>query len=203
MASPSRIETSIQLLVEGKAQQNFFEALIRHLWLHNAPQIQNYGGVDELRGFLKAFANSSDFASVTRMGIVRDAEDSAESARQSVNDSLRNAGLPAPGDAEGHAPAVYVLILPDGEGSGMLETLLCQTFANDPVNDCIDEFFDCARAHLDVEFRRPEKARAQAFLATRPSPGVSVGVAAKKNYWCLDHEAFSGVRAFLTELAAP
>ena len=203
MARTTTIEKPVQLLVEGKAEQNFFEAFTQHLRLDDTPQIQEFGGVHGLRGFLQGFVNSPGFDSVTSIGIVRDAEESAEAARQSVESSVRNAGLPAPGDAEaGSTPAVHVLILPDGEEPGMLETLLCQTFASDPVNDCIDEYFDCVRLLPGVEFRRPDKARAQAFLATRPSPGVSVGVAAKKDYWCLDHEAFAGVRSFLTALSA-
>ena len=84
----------------------------------------------------------------------------------------------------------------------MLETLLCQTFANDLVNDCIDDFFGCAEALPGVDIRRPDKARAQVCLATRPEPQVSVGVAAKKGYWPLDHAAFAGVRTFLTALSA-
>lgn len=203
MRQPTRIAGPIQLLVEGKAQKNFFEAFVKHLDFQHTIQIHDFGGVTELGDFLGALAGIPGFDLVTRVGIVRDAEESVEAARRSVDSSLRNAGLPTPGDAEaGSAPAVHVLILPDGEEPGMLETLLCQAFENDPVNDCIDKFFDCARLHPGVEFRRPDKARAQAFLATRPLPGVSVGVAAKKNYWFLDHEAFAGVRAFLTGLLA-
>ena len=203
MAQTTGIEKPVQLLVEGKAEQNFFEAFTQHLGFQNQPQIREIRGVDRLRGFLQGFVRLPGFDAVTSIGIVRDAEESAEAALRSVESSLRNAGLPAPGDAAaGSTPTVHVLILPDGEEPGMLETLLCQTFATDPVNDCIDEYFDCARLHSGVELRRPDKARAQAFLATRPSPGVSVGVAAKKSYWPLDHEAFAGVRSFLRALSA-
>ena len=116
MVQPTRIERPVQLLVEGKAEQNFFGAFTRHLGFQDTPQIQEFGGVDGLRGFLQGFVNSPGFDSVTSIGIVRDAEESAEAARQSVESSLRNAGLPAPGDPEaGSTPAVQVLILPDGE----------------------------------------------------------------------------------------
>ena len=201
MAQHKGIGNPIQLLVEGKAQQNFFEALIQHLRLQNEPQIQDFGGVSELRGFLEAFVNSPGFGSVTSMGIVRDAEESAAAARQSVQDSLRNAGLPLPGDVgESGSPVVHILILPDDADAGMIETLLCQSVADQPLNRCIDDFLDCVDALPDIDIRNPHKARAQAYLATRPSPGVSVGVAAQKGYWPLDHAAFSGVRDFLRAL---
>ena len=203
MAEQTRIEKPIQLLVEGKDQLNFFEAFIRRAELQNDMQVRDFGGVDQLRSFLLAIVDSPGFETVVSVGIVRDAEDSAESARQSVNDSLRNAGLPVPEDAEGHddGPLVQVLVLP-GEGSeaGMLETLLCRSVSDNPVNECIDDFFDCIDALPGVDIRRPHKARAQAYLATRPEPHVSVGVAALKGYWPLDHDAFAEVRKFLAGL---
>ena len=45
-----------------------------------------------------------------------------------------------------------------------------------------------------------DKARVHAWLATRPEPHVSVGFAAQKGYWDLDHAAFAGVREFLKAL---
>ena len=82
----------------------------------------------------------------------------------------------------------------------MIETLLYRSVVDQPVNRCIDDFFDCVDALPDIDIRNRHKSRAQAYLATRPSPGVSVGVAAQKGYWPLDHEAFDGVRAFLAAL---
>ena len=203
MAEQTRIEKPIQLLVEGKDQLNFFEAFIRREELQNDMQVRNFGGVNQLRGFLLALVDSPGFETVVSMGIVRDAENCAEAARQSVRDSLRNAGLPVPEDADGRddGPVVQILVLP-GEGSeaGMLETLLCRSVADKPVNECIEDFFGCANGLPEVDVRRPDKARAQAYLATLPEPQVSVGVAAHKGYWPLDHDAFAEVRNFLAGL---
>ena len=109
-------------------------------------QIQNFGGVDELDNFLNLMVKMPGFHAVKMLGVVRDAETSAEGAFQSVQSSLRNAGLPVPerpGERAGAAPAVNVLILPGEQSSGMLETLLCRTFANTAVDRCIDDFFKC------------------------------------------------------------
>ena len=203
MAEQTRVEKPVQLLVEGKDQLNFFEAFIRRLEIQNEMQVQNFGGVSQLRGFLLALVDSPGFETVVSVGIVRDAEDCAEAARQSVDDSLRNVGLPVPGDAEGRddGPVVQVLILPgDDSEAGMLETLLCRSVADKPLNDCIDEYFECADALPGIDIRRPDKARAQAYLAMQPEPQVSVGVAAQKGYWPLDHDVFAEVRKFLAGL---
>ena len=60
--------------------------------------------------------------------------------------------------------------------------------------------FQCAEEAGD-SIDRPDKARARAYLAMKPDQHVSVGVAARKGYWNFDHDAFDGVRGFLTSLA--
>ena len=203
MARPKEINSRVQLLVEGNDQRNFFEAFIDHLSLADI-QIQNFGGVNELHGFLLTLVNAAGFReTVQSVGIVRDAETSAQAAFQSVQSSLRNAGLPVPNQPEeraGGSPAVTVLILPGNNRTGMLETLLNETFANTPEAACINAFFDCVEDASGVSLQRPHKARAQAYLATKPEPHLSVGVAAKRAYWNLDHPVFDRLREFLRAL---
>ena len=206
MPKPQQPTSAVQLLVEGNDQRNFFGAFVDHLDIAKQLQIQNFGGVDELNGFLGVMVKQSGFRDTVKMlGIVRDAETSAERAFQSVRSSLHNAQLPVPdrpGERAGAAPAVNVLILPEKQSSGMLETLLCRTFADTAVDRCIDDFFRCfGESESGACIRNPDKARARAFLATRPIPQVSVGVAAKKGYWGdLDHDVFRGIRRFLSSL---
>lgn len=203
MASQNRIESGAQLLVEGKDQQNFFEALASHLRLESI-QVHDFGGIGELKKFLPAFVKRPGFDSVHSVGIIRDAETSFARAFQSVQSSVRNVGLSVPtsaGRPSGDNPAVTVLILPDNEHPGMLETLLRKTVTDTGLNRCVDEFLRCVKALPGSSIsRRPDKARAHAYLATRPHPHVSVGVAAQKGYWDLDHSALAPVRRFLTSL---
>ena len=201
---PSAIEEPIQLLVEGNDDLNFFRALLQSMGLQGI-QFQSYGGVDNLRRFLSAFARMSGFSNLTSVGIVRDAEKSAVGAFASVSGALENARLPVPSLPDtvvDGPPRVSVLILPDGTNSGMLESLLGEIVKDTLVADCINEFLKCAERDGESEIERPEKAFAHAFLATRPNPHVSVGVAAQKGYWDLDHPALDGVRSFVSDLAA-
>lgn len=197
----TRLKSKI-LLVEGNDPRNFFEAFVRHLSIDNI-QIQNFGGITQLRDFLEGLVGATGFRVVESIGIVRDAETSAESAFQSVQSSLKNAALPVPNRPERRtdtSPAVTVLILPGNDQQGMLETLLCESFAGTPENDCIDAFFACVDALPNASIKRPEKARAHAYLTTKSDPHLSVGVAAKRNYWDLDHPIFDRVRDFLKTL---
>ncbi len=205
----SRITEPKQLLVEGKDQKNFFEKFIRHFRLPNI-QVHDFGGVTDLQIYLPEFVDISGFrASAVRpgvrsLGIVRDAEQNAASAFQSVQSALQKAGLPVPDDPGKRnpgPPAVTAYILPGGGQSGMLETLLCHTFDADPVRKCIDDFFSCVDALPGSQpAPRRDKARAHAYLTTMAEPHVSVGVAAQKDYWPLNHQAFADLRNFLKSL---
>lgn len=223
---PGQIKNRTQLLVEGKDSLHFFAAFAKHLTLTGI-QMQNFGGVNDLAAFLEAFSTAPGFDKVDSVGIVRDAEKvdetsvigtrdaerkaplrreatgAAESAFQSVCTALRNAGLPVPRIAIEKTvsrPVVSVLILPGSREDGMLETLLCRTFEDTREDHCIGEFLKCVG--VSPASRRYDKARAHAYLATKPKPHVSVGVAAQKNYWDFGHGAFAGTRFFLLALAS-
>ena len=204
MLRTEKIESKIQLLVEGNDQRNFFRAFIGHLGIEEI-QIHNFGGISDLKGFLRAFANAPGFRDLVQsIGIVRDAENSAASAFQSVQSSLEQAGLSVPEHPETPSagkPSVNVLILPGRGETGMLETLLCKTFAGSPEDDCVNSFFECIAEAGVGESRRPIKARAWAYLTTKPDPHHSVGYATAKGYWGdLDQPVFAGVRDFLRSL---
>ena len=203
MGLPTGLSRQKQLLVEGNDQRNFFEAFARHLGVAEALQICDFGGVDQLRGFLAAFVKMPDFGSVRSVGIVRDAERSEDAAFRSVQSSLENASLAVPNALSrptGENPQVTVLILPGDGHSGMLETVLCRTLVDDGTNRCIDDFFECVEGLPDMTIDNPDKARAFAYLATQRNPHHSVGVAAKAGVWDLDHAAFEGIRDFLRGL---
>ena len=203
MPNVNPVNRKTQLLVEGNDERNFFAAMLRHLNMDSV-QIQNFGGVNNLRNFLITFADLDGFfESVESVGIVRDAEISAESAFRSVQGALRNANMDvpdAPGIKTGGAPSFSAFIFPDNQSDGMLETLLCRTFADTPLEDCVESFFACVGGETGERLHRPEKSRAHAYIATMPEPQVSVGVAAQRGYWNLDHPAFDDVKRFLQSL---
>ena len=201
---PQPIRAKVQLLVEGSDAEGFFDALIEHLALENI-QLQNFGGVTELRTFLPAFTKRSGFSRVTSVGIVRDAETTATGAFESVRGCLQRAGLPIPnatGQRVGDHPAITVMILPDGHQPGMIETLLCETFSNEDMRTCIDTFFKCVEEFQGRVVHRPDKARARAYLATKRDPHLSVGNAAKRGYWDLEHTALQPLHTFLRDIVS-
>lgn len=197
------IHSPVQLLVEGNDDKNFFEALSTYMGIDNCIQVQNFGGSNRLRKFLAGFVLEPKFRTVKRIGITRDADDNAQGAFTSVCDSLRNAGLPVPNRYEEFMDislSVGVMILPGDNQNGMLETLLCKTIEACPENNCIDDFIRCVEELRGSDIDREHKARAHAYIATQSDPHVSVGVAAKKGFWNLEHNELDPVREFLTAL---
>lgn len=129
-----RIEKSRVLVVEGRDEELFFTAFIDNCKDKlNLPDIQilPVGGKSRLPGNLKALVKSPGFSEIISLGIVRDADEDARAAFQSVCSALRSAGLsapPAPLVSAGSNPSVSVIILPGDNNPGMLEDL-CLPFA--------------------------------------------------------------------------
>ena len=208
------IKSSVQIIVEGGDECHLFEAFIEHLQKTKSMgevdvRILNLKGKDNLKDFLPGFALMPEFKmNVQRLGIVRDADESPddidkseERAFQSVRSALKKARLPIPNQigqtaVEGDHPAVTALILPGGGRPGYLETLLCESFKDDPLNQCVDEFFECTKKRNGTE-DPDDKARARVYIAAKKAPNVAVGLAAKKDVWKFENRAFEGVRKFL------
>ncbi len=211
------IDKPKQLFVEGRDIEEFFKVLLRNMDLIAEVQIQNFGGISDLRDFLQEFQGlikAIQMASgvqgaltpnIVSIGIIRDAERSGNpmDAFKSVCSALRRAELIPPSqiaEFEGDEPKVGVLILPDATTKGMLEDLCLRSVADDPVMQCIDEYFECVEKQVDSLPKNMPKANVQAFLASRSEYVPHLGLAAQKGYWPWDSKEFDHIKQFLREL---
>ena len=161
--------------------------------------------------YLSGLVRQTGFVNVESLGIIRDANSSADSAFQSVQGCLRNSDLPVPPSlanrrATGTNPAdarkpltVSVFILPDNKSQGELETLLYRTLSRDIVK-CIDDFVECAKAATGVSPSKPDKARVAAYVAVQKREPHSLAVSARQGVWDFNHDELSSVGEFLQEL---
>jgi hypothetical protein len=199
-----KIEQPNVLVVEGKEEDLFFEALIKHLKLQDI-QIMPIGGKEKLRGNLKALVQTPGFSDVIFLGVVRDADANPDTAFQSVRDALQAAGLPTPECPllpVGEKPRVAVLILPGVDTPGMLEDLCLRAVAQDPAMGCVEQYFECLQ-HKGLSLPdNMSKAKVQVFLASRPKAGLRLGEAAQAGYWPWETEAFEQVRNFLQQITS-
>lgn len=196
---PIEILKSRVIVVEGKEDKLFFDALINHLSLNDI-QVLDIGGKTELRKYLETMIITPGFDGVRSLGITRDANSNPKAALQSIRDALRSVRLPVPEKALapfGDQPKVTILILPSESTPGMLEDLCLQAVMQDPAMFCVDQYFQCLQQrglHLPSKI---SKAKVQVFLGSRPEPGKLLGVAAQAGYWPFDVEAFTQVKTFV------
>ncbi|MCY4366347.1 MAG: hypothetical protein OXE17_09020 [Chloroflexi bacterium] len=192
-----------QLLVEGRDEAEFFKEFLKYLHIELI-QVQGYGGRHNLGNFLKNLVDVVGFDRVESIGVVQDADLSAQSALESVRGSLRNANLPVPQTylvPSSGSPATFIFVMPNNSSRGALEDLCADAWSDDPAMHCVDQFIECLK---NVNSSPPEnrlgKAHAHAFLASRNEPDVRLGIAAQRDYIPWDHPALANLTQFLRDL---
>ena len=182
---PQRLRLPKLLIGEGREEVVFFTAFLRHLHLNDV-QVEDFSGKQGLRTYLRALQLRPNFVHLVTLGIVRDADTHATSAFQSVCDALRGTSL----------------VVPDGQGPGMLEDLCLAAVQTDPAMLCVNDYFQCLLHNSQHQPNNPAKARVHAWLASRPEPDLRLGEVAEKGYWLWDNVAFEPIKIFLQTLYA-
>ena len=197
---PRPIEKSRLLVVEGPDDSRFLSALLRHLGREGEFDIRSLEGVSNFSQMMQTFPGISGFAQVESLGVIRDADQNAQSAFQSVCSALGNAHLSVPErplSIAGEKPRVSVFIWPDCQSVGTLETLCLLSVRDDPAMDCVEQYFECLTHQLETIPKTLHKAHLHTFLASREKPGLRLGEAAEKGYWPWDHAVFEPIKRFL------
>ena len=196
------------LLVEGKDEYNFFDALQKHLRL---PRIQlvNFEGRDNLQDVLEAVVKDSGFGTVVSLGIELDANSDSQAAFDRIRGALQNPdlGVELPVPQRALTPAtgavkVTGMVLPGEATRGSLEDLCLRAFSGNPEALCADGFFECLTEQNMPRPRQPSKAKMHVFLAAQREFRKDLGWAAFQDYWPWGDSAFDQVKSFLREVAA-
>ncbi|HAA26404.1 MAG TPA: hypothetical protein DCE56_00400 [Cyanobacteria bacterium UBA8553] len=201
-STPQALSKPKLLIGEGKEEVDFFTAFLTHLNISDI-QVEQYGGKQGLKSYLRTLVVRPGYLDVVSLGITRDADNSAQSAFQSVCNCLNRASLPVPSQPReivGDNPQVSVMILPDGQNTGMLEDLCLAAVVTDPVLQCVDDYFDCVYTTVGREPNNKAKARVHAWLSSQIEPDKRLGEAAKAGYWPWDSPGFDSLKQFLEAL---
>lgn len=201
---PIQIIKPCVLLVEGKDDRLFFEALNEHLGFHNI-QVLDYEGKTNFRPFLKVLTKTPGFIMVSSLGITRDADMNGHTAFQSVCDALQSIKLPVPDRPlmrAGQNPRVSIMILPQESTSGMLEDLCLKAVMSDPAISCMEKYFQCLIENGLTLPNNQSKAKVQVFLASRPEAGKRLGEAAAAGYLPWENDAFEQVKNFIRQIGS-
>ena len=195
------------LLVEGKDECNFFEALLMYEKIKKV-QCIDVGGKDNFSNKFELVVKADGFGDVSAIGLVRDAEvNPAQSAFNSLCSNLEKHNLPVPSTPNAlnlGPPKVNIFIMPDNQRAGMLEDLCLKTIEGQAVEKCLCDYLTCLltnKVFLEKQekFNEP-KAKVQAYLATRTPIANSLGVGAQAGHWDFSHPDFNEVKKFLHTL---
>ncbi len=201
------VQSGSLLLVEGIDDARFFDAFLKSLSIGHV-QIASVDGKDNFAPFLKnTLITARGYPNLRRLVLVRDADDNANAAYQSLQSALNGADLPVPSDsflawAQGQ-PSVSVAILPDGKSPGNLEDLCLQSIEgnHEGMNDlkCVDGYLLC-RNPASIPESKHSKARLHSYLAVADEPGRRLGEAADAGVWDWNSEALRPLAGFLSQL---
>ena len=197
-----RIEQPKLLFVEGYDELALYRALAAHLRISDM-QVITFGGKDNLKVELEATCVLPGFAEVRSVGIVRDADCSPEGAFCSVQCALRQAipklRVPSkPLQWTRAVPRVGIFIQPSPQANGALETMCLKAVEADAAMSCVNQLFECLKRGKVPSPKNLPKAKAYAFLATRPEPGKRIGEAG--SYWNWESDAWDSVKTFLAAM---
>lgn len=198
---PREITREKLLLVEGKDEVNFFEALLEQSGIEGF-EIIDVGGKRNFAKELKMLALLTGFEKVKTLIIVRDADDNADDAFASARSALHSIHFHTPNcqnelrEYEGRKVGIY--IMPGNFENGMLEDLCMSSVADQPVISCIESFFECIKQKGCIP-KNLSKAKAHVFLASQSELVTSIGVAAKKGYWNFSHPSLQALTHFFQE----
>ena len=202
MPPSMEIVESKQLIVEGNDDVRIFRALGSRMNISNI-EIRPYGGVDNMRTFVRTLSALPEFRLVQSLAIVADADCDRERRERRIRSALSDMNLPTPSGpleiaSDEHLKVAY-LVVPHDRDRGMIEDVCLDSVRNDPAMDCIDRYFDCIS---EVDIPGPQqvwssKARLHAFLASRDRPDLRIGEAADRGIWRFEHAAFNPLKDLL------
>jgi hypothetical protein len=187
------------LVVEGKDDFRVCVQLLARLGIETV-QVMETGGFNRLASALKLYTKTPGWTSVERLAILVDCDDDLDARKQSVQGSLRQAGLAEPqepGVFAGRDPAVAYCLIP--ETGGCLEDLIRTALSDgSALPNCVDTFLACSGLHEDQSSRQ-SKAWVHAYIAAT-EPGLKVGEAAKAGVLRLDDTPYDPIRTLLLTL---
>ncbi|RAQ40288.1 hypothetical protein B9S53_16685 [Arthrospira sp. O9.13F] len=193
MRKPIRIDKPKLIIGEGNEERIFFSTLIKYLEIEDI-QVQSYDGKGNLGKFLKSLHLIPGYQQLQSLGITRDADDSFESASESIDNFISNSNFSTTGTVK-----ITKFIMPDNGSPGMLEDLCLKSIAASEIQ-CAETFLECIYNCCQRTPKNLAKAKIYTWLASQVNPGKRLGEAAKSGYINLKDEAFQQLGEFIKNL---
>jgi hypothetical protein len=198
-----KIEKTKLLIVEGEDERRFLNKWFIELEVTDI-QVLPIGGKTKLLSELKILTTLHNFSNVESIGILRDADEDANAAFQSVCSALESCGLSRPSkviERTTENPSISILILSGYLRTGSLEDIFIDSIRENPLMECIEQYFGCVNEKLNGIPNQIGKAKVHTFLAANINdPDKRLGESIEADIWNLDSTAFKLLREFIIRL---
>jgi hypothetical protein len=202
----TKITNKFLLLVEGKDEIEFFNALFKYMNIDGV-QIHEVEGKNNFSKNIKQIKDSPDdgFSIVTNLGIIRDADDNAKAAFDSICYHLNQNKIAPPkniGIVENiDKRKIGIFIMPNNKDNGMLETLCLESIESTCCYKEMNIYIECLQnLYKNNKSFNVDKAKSQVYLASKIPMKNRLGLGAEAGHWNFNHSAFIKIKTFLKEL---
>lgn len=217
-AGKTKIRDGVQhlILCEGKDEFNFLiyylnsEALSDHPEYSQSIQVEDFGGNEELSTKLVLWTKAPGFEHLKTLLIIRDAEQNAELAVNSIVSAFQKAGLPTPLQPHQFALSESLktgfLMFPACSSelvNGTLEDLCLSILRENEsvILDRVDSFLSELEGQSIRTFPRRFKAQLHTYLSvTDKFVSLKVGEAAKAGAFNWNSPSLDSIKSFLAEM---
>jgi hypothetical protein len=190
------------LVVEGHGDLYFYAEMLKKLNKYEGVFIQPIGGKSKLPVALETFINPGLLGAKTHIGFIVDADDAPEATRDSLQAKLAELTGQRVFDGQwtGGSPKIGLFVVPGGDLKGEIETLVWNSWANDPKNipskNCVEGYVACMSA-AGHHAHSPDKGLIGALLAIRSDEDPRLGPGARRNVFDLARPELQPLRHFL------
>jgi len=193
-----KFNKSIVILVEGKTDKIFFEDLIKFIRRESDIQVVAIEGKDKLKSLIKF----SDFSLVKILVVVQDADNYPKRAFQSIRDTLKDLGffIPSrPYEISDGNPKMAIIILPDEDEKGDLESLIVEHLKNRLEFICVEGFVDCVK-NFSIDLKKLSKTKLYAYISITSEPDANFDTFIKRKNIDFTNERFKKLIDFIKSL---
>lgn len=192
------------LVVEGYGDLLFYAEVLQAVGRHTQVFIKELGGKADLRRKLETFVTPAILAAKETLAFVFDADERPDATRSELEALIsRLTGQQViDGSWTEGRPRIGLLVVPGGTVPGEIETLVWQSWGNEPANgaqkSCIEHYVACM-ANQGARAHSPDKGLIGALLAIRSDEDPRLGPGARTNVFDLTRPELKALRDFLAK----
>jgi|GEM_PF-5313169 len=201
--APEKITQPCLILVEGDDDARFIDRLLKHCNLKDNTQVLEINGKSEFRFSIQLALKERIVQAIC---CIQDADDCPSDALHALRAAISNAGIAPPEEPCEIGigpPSIAYLLLPLGDIPGCIESFLLPTVRQltDEHRACIDTLYTCVQHDFEGRVAVWDESRLLVTMALWANGTRSVGLAAERNHFNLDHPILDPLKDFLRRFA--